>query len=385
MMSNRELFHATMARENGDQLLYIEQGYWDGLYEDWLAEGLPPDIHAPSFAGIGERPSLFDYAETAKWAYCWFNQFYYPEPQEETIAIRDGHRIYRDRMRNTLAVRADGGASLPQQLDFAIKCRRDYDEVRDQLTGSTAHRLHLDAFVPAAQMPLLAPLARGQGDHLVSLWAHGPFAFLRDLLGVEMAITVPYDDPDWTRMLLADHLDTCREAAALIIPQLQPDLCYVWEDNAGKTGPMVSPRLFREFHLPWYKAWKSFLLDMGVPWMVVDTNGDPRPLVPLWIEGGMDCMLPWEVNAVDIRKVAEDYPKLVLCGGISKHVLEKEGVQPIDAEIERVVRPLRARGGYLLSLDHWCPRGVRLSQYEYFHRRLRDYGKANQVQPLSLL
>jgi hypothetical protein len=251
LVTNRELFHATMAGENGDQLLYIEQGFWDGLYEDWLTEGLPPTLYPPSFAGIGERPSLFDYFDTAKWAYCWFNQFYYPEPLEETLELHDGRRVYRDRMRNTLAVRADGGASLPQQLDFAIKNRDDYLAVRDQLTGNASERVPVAQFLPEAQMPALAAAAGNQGDHLVSLWVHGPFAFLRDLLGVEMAITVPYLEPEWARMLLDDHLKTCQEVAALIISELQPDLCYVWEDNAGKTGPMVSPKLFREFHLPW--------------------------------------------------------------------------------------------------------------------------------------
>jgi hypothetical protein len=102
-------------------------------------------------------------------------------------------------------------------------------------------------------------------------------------------------------------------------------------------------------------------------------------LVPLWIEGGMDCMLPWEVNSVDILKVAEAYPDLALCGGICKHVFEQEGLAPIDAEIERVVKPLRARGRFFPSLDHWVPRGVPLAKFEYFHRRLVDYGKANRV------
>ena len=379
MITNRGLFHATMARENDDQLLYIEQGFWDGLYEDWLAEGLPTGVNPPSFAGIGERPSLFDHFNTAKWVYCLFNQFYYPEPPEETLEIRDGRRIYRDRMHNTLAVRADGGASLPQQLDFAIKSQEDYLAVRDRLTGNASQRIHLDQFPPEAQMPLLGATARSQNDHLVSLWVHGPFAFLRDLLGVEMAIVVPYLDPKWARMLLDDHLDACREVAALIIPKLQPDLCYVWEDNAGKTGPMVSPKLFREFHLPWYQAWRDFLREMGVRWMVVDTDGDPRALVPLWIEGGMDCMLPWEVNSVDILKIAEAYPDLALCGGICKHVFEQEGLAPIDAEVERVVKPLRARGRYFPSLDHWVPRGVPLAKFTYFHQRLLGHGKANRV------
>jgi uroporphyrinogen decarboxylase len=144
--------------------------------------------------------------------------------------------------------------------------------------------------------------------------------------------------------------------------------------------------------LPWYRQWKRFLTEAGVPWMVVDSDGNPEALVEAWIEGGVDWILPWEANSSDILAVARRWPKLVLSGGIYKHLFEPDDPsqkgrfatndvrQLVDAELERVVKPLRVRGGYFPSLDHWVHPGVRYRDFSYYCRRLeKSYGKANTM------
>ena len=205
-------------------------------------------------------------------------------------------------------------------------------------------------------------------------------------------MTAPYYEPEMVRMMLDDHLLVAKEAGARIIDAVKPDCSYVWEDCSGSMGPFIAPPIFREFCVPWYRQWKRFLLDMGVPWIVMDTDGNPTPLVGLWLEGGVDCILPWEVNAVDILRIAEDFPELNLMGGVYKHIFEpesltqvgrfetKEARREIDTELERVVRPLRKRGGYVVGLDHCVHRAVGYTDFAYYCRRLSEqYGKANQA------
>jgi hypothetical protein len=59
-MTNRELFHATLRRENGDQLLQLEQGF-NIIHEKWLAEGLPADVADVNMAEIPAYQTLFDH------------------------------------------------------------------------------------------------------------------------------------------------------------------------------------------------------------------------------------------------------------------------------------------------------------------------------------
>ena len=60
-MNNRELFHATMRRENGDELLHIELSFNDP-YKKWYSQGMPsyvkPDIWWASLTPWG---NLYDH------------------------------------------------------------------------------------------------------------------------------------------------------------------------------------------------------------------------------------------------------------------------------------------------------------------------------------
>lgn len=55
---------------------------------------------------------------------------------------------------------------------------------------------------------------------------------------------------------------------------------------------------------------------------MLDTDGNPTPLVGNWHEAGVDCIQPYEVNSVDMLKLADEYPDYVMMGGIYKHYSE---------------------------------------------------------------
>ncbi len=230
-----------------------------------------------------------------------------------------------------------------------------------------------------------------QVDFPVALHVHGPFAFLRELVGTENAMVLPYTEPALIRQMLEDHLDTCMAASVPVIEACRPDMCFVWEDCCGSSGPFIAPAIFEAMMVPWYRAWKDYLLSMGVPWIMLDTDGDPSPLVPLWYAAGVDCMQPWEVNSVDMLRIAREYPDYVLMGGIYKHMFEPNDpaqvgrfrttdvYEAIDHELERVVAPMAKRGGYIAALDHWAFWGTSYRGYCYYSERLAErYGKANQ-------
>ena len=385
-MTNRELFHATMRRENGDQLLHYEQGYNAPTLEKWYDQGLPREILKPELMGLPATPDLFEHFNICEFGMCQFEQYYIPAYPSEVIEKREISSVIRDNRGNIQEVRTDGEGSLPHGIDFAIKTLPDYVERRDRIIGNIAER------APEAELDVMRKTIRDQQDHMVSLWVHGPFAFLRELLGTEAAMAAPYTEPEMVRMMLADHLEVSKAAGARVIDAVRPDCCYVWEDCSGSSGPFISPDIFREFCLPWYKAWKQFLLDSGVPWILMDTDGDPMPLVGLWMEGGVDAILPWEVNSVDILEVARDYPDLILMGGIYKHMFEPDSRSQfgrfettdtrleIDKELERVVKPLRERGGFIPGLDHFVHRGVDYPDFAYYCEQLAEkYGKANKA------
>jgi len=56
-------------------------------------------------------------------------------------------------------------------------------------------------------------------------------------------------------------------------------------------------------------------------------------------------------------------------GGIDKRELTKER-KAIDAMLERIMPPMRKRGGYLPMCDHGVPAEVPFADYVYFRQRL---------------
>ena len=109
------------------------------------------------------------------------------------------------------------------------------------------------------------------------------------------------------------------------------------------------------------------------------SNGDVRKLVPLWLEGGVTLIFPWETQmGLDITEVRRQYPELQMVGGLNKAVLAHDRTA-MDGELEKVPWMLE-QGRYLPAVDHFVPPDVSWDNYRYFYERLREmvweYGPA---------
>ncbi len=388
-MDTRELFHATMRRENGSALLHMEQGF-NIPFERWQRQGLPAEVVNVGGVELTASPTLYDHFNVAGYLFCNFNQLCLPAFETAVIEETADRRTWRNGNGVTLTERTDSlpgtpNGSPPHEVAFTITTPHAYEENRHRLIGSIEKR------VDRAWLDREAERCGSQRDHPVALWVYGPFSFLRELMGVENAMVLPYTEPRMISRALDDHLATCREAAEPVVRACRPDMCFVWEDCCGSTGPFIAPDIFETLMAPWYRAWKDYLLTSGIRWLMLDTDGNPGGLVRAWYGAGVDCMQPWEVNSVDMLRHARDNPGFVMMGGIYKHMFEPghpsqagrfrttDVRAAIDEELARVVEPMRRRGGYIAALDHWAFWNVDYEAYRYYSDRLAEsYGKANR-------
>lgn len=140
-----------------------------------------------------------------------------------------------------------------------------------------------------------------------------------------------------------------------------------------KTGPLISPELYREFHLePMRRVIRAFR-DAGVKLITLDSDGKADELIPIWLEAGVDVVYPIErASGCDpVRYRAEHGKRLRMYGGIDKRVL-RDGVPrtAIEEEVAAKVGLIR-EGGYVPMVDHAIPPDVPLENYRYY-RRLVD-------------
>ena len=123
---------------------------------------------------------------------------------------------------------------------------------------------------------------------------------------------------------------------------------------------------FEQVVFPRYRRIGDKLHAAGIDLWYTDCDGDVRPLIPGFLEAGINCLFPYEVNScVHPGELLKVYGKeLRIMGGVDKMELKK-GKAAIKRYLESLV-PLVERGGYIPFCDHRCPPDVTPDDYLYY-------------------
>jgi uroporphyrinogen decarboxylase len=207
------------------------------------------------------------------------------------------------------------------------------------------------------------------------VWADrwgGFFGPLRNLVGVERLCELFYDDPAFVEEMMDADADLIIAIMSQVLDVVPVDMFSFWEDMAYKTAPLLSPEMARRYMLPRYQRVTEFLRGRGVEYIALDSDGRIDSLIPIWVDGGINVLYPFEVQCgMDVISVRKEYGRdLRLIGGVDKRAIA-HGREAIDTELERV-RPLIAEGGYIPMTDHTIPPDVKYSDYRYYLAKLRE-------------
>lgn len=158
------------------------------------------------------------------------------------------------------------------------------------------------------------------------------------------------------------------------------DEIYLAEDICYNGGCLISPAMMKEYLFPYYQQLIANLKTRQIDksrhlYVQIDTDGFADAVIPLYRDAiGMDVMSPFEVAAgCDVLRTARQYPDLAIFGGIDKRVLA-QGREAIDAMLNRIIPPMRERGGYIPTCDHGVPEEVPYADYLYYRRRIVELG-----------
>jgi uroporphyrinogen decarboxylase len=123
---------------------------------------------------------------------------------------------------------------------------------------------------------------------------------------------------------------------------------------------------FENVVVPRYKRINKRLKANGIDVWYADCDGDVRPILPLLLESGINCLFPNEVNGSGHpAELLSEYGKeLRIMGGFDKMKLA-EGPEAIKNYMETLI-PLVERGGYIPFCDHLCPPNVKQQDYLYY-------------------
>ncbi|HEY3330785.1 MAG TPA: uroporphyrinogen decarboxylase family protein [Capsulimonadaceae bacterium] len=215
--------------------------------------------------------------------------------------------------------------------------------------------------------------AHERGDIAIRVWLDGFFWFPRTLFGIENHLYSFYDQPDLMHRMNSDLADFNMRAIDALLTVLTPDMVGLAEDMSYNNGPMLSEACFAEFLLPYYHRLVPKVHSYGVP-VLLDSDGDVESMIPWLQRAGIDGVYPLERQAgVDIVRLRERFPRLLMMGGYDKMVMTR-GEAAMRAEFDRLL-PVMRSGGYIVSVDHQTPPGVSLADYEIYVRLLKQYAE----------
>jgi uroporphyrinogen decarboxylase len=259
----------------------------------------------------------------------------------------------------------DNPEKMPMYLDHPVKDRASWEEYKKRLDPNTPERCPSDWDVYVKKM--------NSRDVPTTLYVGSFFGYLREWTGLKNLLYMFYDDPN----LIEDMMDQIcyleTECIKRVVKDLRVDRALFWEDMAFRSGPLISPAMFRKFMVPRYRKVTDLLLSSGIDIIMVDSDGNINELIPLWLECGINFFWPLECaagnDAVALRK---KYGKDVILGGnIDKRALLK-GKDAIREEVMSKVPFLLESGGYFPSIDHMVPPDVTFESYRYFINTLRE-------------
>jgi hypothetical protein len=360
-MTPLDRFLATIHFEPMDQYFRWEGlGFWDETLVRWHDEGLSTEIADGAWAHFhfGFDPQA--HVELGS----WIHPGYDPVFEDKVIEQKGSHLIKQDMAGATIEVPADGSSTIPLYLDFPVKDFADWEKIKERLNPDSPGRLG-DA-QPMIQLSI---------DNPWPLFTRicGLFATHRFLFGTENLMFMYYDNPDLLHAISRHWVEMWKSVITQLSHIRKPEIVDLHEDMCGKNGPMISPSMFDEFMAPYYNELVGCLKDdLNIPTVSVDTDGDMHLLIPKFHRAGVNFLWPFEVQAgMDIVKIREAWPEMVLMGGIDKRALAKDRGS-IEAEIKRVVPHMLKKGGYIPSTDHNVPPDVSHEHFLYYLEIIRN-------------
>ena len=189
------------------------------------------------------------------------------------------------------------------------------------------------------------------------------------------------DEPELVRGMMMAQGEFAANLAERILNQVSVDAVLFSEPIGGNNGPIISPRMYREFVLKSYLPLMEVFKRFQVPLVIMRTYANPRPLLDGMFELGVNCLWACEVphsealvGEMDYIKLRKEYGnELRLIGGIDADALRIDK-NAVDGELEKVPE-LLAQGGYIPLLDGRVRVDVPYANYVYYRKRLEEVTK----------
>jgi uroporphyrinogen decarboxylase len=349
-LTDRQRFANQMHYEPIDRCFNMEFGYWRENFRQW-----------PIFAdnGITDNDAAHRFFGFDRIAGAGGHIWMHPPFEEQVISETETKRIIRNAEGLIGEVPKNGHSTIPHFTRASIVTPEDWRRCK-------AERFRRDDPARKADVQAIRKRHPPDRDYPLAVNCGSMIGKVRDMLTLEGLAYAICDYPDMVEDMVETLCVLVEDSLDQLLGQIDFDLASGWEDICCNNGPLVPMDFFRRVVVPRYERIGRKLHAAGIDIWYTDCDGDIRPLLPHFLEAGLNTMFPFEVNACghpgDV--LAEYGRDLRIMGGVDKMVLAR-GPDAIKAYMESLA-PWVQRGGFIPHCDHRCPPTVREEYYLYY-------------------
>ena len=349
-MTSRERFNRQMHYQSVDRSVNMEFGYWHENFTEWKMfreNGITNNEEADLFFNFDPMPVVSMKS--------WMN----PAFEDKVLEIRGDKKILINGDGLMAEVPVNGHSTIPHYIKSSIETPDDWEKIKEE-------RFRLDD--PGRILDVQGILKKhpNDRDYPLGINCGSMIGKIRDMLTFEGLAYACYDYPE----MVEDMVETCcqlvEKGLDQVLPHVQFDYATGWEDICFKNGPIVSLDFFANVVALRYKRIHEKLKKHGIDLWYTDCDGDVRFLLPYFLENGVNCLFPFEVNGCAFPgELLDQYEgRLRIMGGVDKMQLGA-GKEAILAYMKRI-EPYVKKGGFIPFCDHRCPPNVKEEDYLYY-------------------
>jgi len=358
-MTDRERFHRQMHYLPVDRCFNMEFGYWKENYQTWkmfTENGITTEEQANCFFNFDPCYEIIG------------NIWIHPAFEERVIEDRGNTQIIQN-AEGLIAEVLKGGSSIPHFIRSPIETPEDWEKIKRE-------RFRLDDPARIVDIEALKAAHPDDREYPIGVYCGSMIGKIRDLLTVEGLAYACVDYPEMVEDMVETSCQLVEQFLDQVLPHIQFDFACGWEDICCNNGPLVSLSFFRDVVVPRYKRIRRKLDAAGIDIWYTDCDGDVRPILPYLLEGGINCLYPFEVKGCTHpgALLTQYEGQLRIMGGVDKMQLIA-GKEATKKYLESLV-PYVEKGGFIPFCDHRCPPDVTEENYLYYlHLKKALFGK----------
>jgi len=188
---------------------------------------------------------------------------------------------------------------------------------------------------------------------LTVVWGPGRGSKNGYMLGQERFLEALHDEPAFIHDIFDFWADFVVELVRELVHDAPIDFVWLSEDGlAYKNSTLISPAMYREFWHPYVRRVTDFLHGHGIGIIGHYTSGNIGPLIPSFLEAGINLFGPLECAAgMDAVALRKEYGRDVLMMGNVSRAALMAGADAVEKEFYSKVPWLMERGGYIPAVD----------------------------------